>query len=34
MALLAYNGCRGGPCEVYPEKVFGYSNQFLNEEEW
>jgi hypothetical protein len=34
MALLAYNGCRGGPCEVYPEKVSGYSNQFLNEEEW
>lgn len=33
MALLAYNGCRGGPCEVYPEKVSGYSDQFLNEEE-
>lgn len=33
MALLAYNGCKGGPCEVYPEKVSGYSNQFLNEEE-
>ena len=33
MALLAYNGCRGGPCEVYPEKVSSYSEQFLNEEE-
>jgi hypothetical protein len=33
MALLAYNGCSGGPCEVYPEKVSSYSEQFLNEEE-
>jgi hypothetical protein len=31
-ALLAYNGCKGGPCEVYPEKVSGYSNQFINAE--
>lgn len=30
MALLAYNGCKGGPCEIYPEKVSGYSNQFIN----
>ena len=33
MALLSYNGCRGGPCEVYPEKVSSYSEEFLNEEE-
>ena len=31
MALLAYNGCKGGPCEAYPEKVSGYSEQFLPE---
>jgi len=33
IALLAYNGCRGGPCEVYPEKVSVHSEQFLNKEE-
>jgi hypothetical protein len=32
-ALLAYNGCRGGPCEVYPKKVFGYLNQFSTQDE-
>ena len=31
-ALLAYNGCRGGPCEAYPEKVSTHSQQFIDKD--